>query len=88
MGRTRKENEETIIGEYNLSCKGICVRYKATGGPGKGRYATGQKRCNFCEVFVQWDGSHCPCCGHQLRIKPRNKKYKEKLRDSLLTKVV
>ncbi|MGB6532199.1 MAG: hypothetical protein WBF33_29185, partial [Candidatus Nitrosopolaris sp.] len=44
-----------------------------------GRYATGQKRCQVCEVFLEWDGLFCPCCGNRLRTKPRNMKYKTKL---------
>jgi len=27
-----------------------------------------------------WDGLWCPCCGYRLRTKPRNLKYKAKLR--------
>lgn len=41
----------------------------------------GYKRCNTCEVFLDWDGRCCPCCGYQLRVKPRDKKLKEKLRE-------
>jgi len=55
-----------------MSCKGICPRYKATKPPlPDTRYAMGQKRCNACDIFIQWDGSHCPCCGGFLRTKPR-----------------
>jgi hypothetical protein len=32
-------------------CKGVCTRYKAK-KPKEGRYASGQKRCNFCNVFL------------------------------------
>jgi len=45
-----------------------------------GRYASGQKRCQICEIFIKWDGLWCPCCGYRLRTKPRNLKYKAKLR--------
>ncbi|MDW3630803.1 MAG: hypothetical protein QOK71_05150, partial [Nitrososphaeraceae archaeon] len=47
---------------------------------GSGRYASGQKRCQICEIFIKWDGLWCPCCGYRLRTKPRNLKYKAKLR--------
>ena len=61
-----------------MVCKGICVRHKATKPVGTGRYSTGQKRCQVCEIFVNWDGVFCPCCGYRLRTKPRNLKLKAK----------
>ena len=63
-----------------MTCKGICVRHKAQKHVGSGRYASGQKRCQICEIFIKWDGLWCPCCGYRLRTKPRNLKYKAKLR--------
>ena len=63
-----------------MTCKGICVRHKAQKPVGSGRYASGQKRCQICEIFIKWDGLWCPCCGYRLRTKPRNLKYKAKLR--------
>jgi hypothetical protein len=45
-----------------------------------GRYATGQKRCQICELFIKWDESWCPCCGYRLRNGPRLFKHKVKLR--------
>jgi hypothetical protein len=62
-----------------MVCKGICVRHKAMKPVGTGRYSTGQKRCQVCEIFVKWDGLFCPCCGYRLRTKPRNLKLKAKL---------
>ena len=50
-----------------MPCKGVCIRHKASS-----RYATGQKRCQVCELFVKWNGLSCPCCGYKLRTKPRN----------------
>jgi hypothetical protein len=61
-------------------CKGICIRHKAQKPVGSGRYATGQKRCQMCEMFIKWDGIFCPCCGCRLRIGPRLFKHKIKLR--------
>lgn len=55
-------------------CKKICTQYKAAGSVDKFRYLNGQKRCNECEIFLKWNGLHCPCCGHRLRAKPRNLK--------------
>ena len=63
-----------------MNCKGICVRYKAQKPVGTGRYASGQRRCQICEIFIKWEGLWCPCCGYRLRTKPRNLKYKAKLR--------
>ncbi len=63
-----------------MVCKGICVRHKAAKPVGAGRYASGQKRCQICELFINWDANFCPCCGYRLRGKPRNLKYKAKLR--------
>lgn len=63
-----------------MTCKDICIRHKAQKPVGSGRYAIGQKRCQICEIFLKWDGLWCPCCGYRLRTKPRNLKYKAKLR--------
>jgi hypothetical protein len=35
-----------------MTCKGICVRYKAQKPVGTGRYASGQRRCQICEIFI------------------------------------
>jgi len=63
-----------------MVCKGICSRYRATNPVGVGRYASGQRRCQMCEEYIAWEGLWCPCCGYRLRTKPRNLKYKAKLR--------
>src|SRR6059058_1997251 len=63
-----------------MTCKGICIRHKAQKPVGSGRYASGQKRCQICEIFIKWDGLWCPCCGYRLRTKPRNLKSESKLR--------
>ena len=59
-----------------MTCKGICPRYKAQKPVGTGRDASGQRRCQICEIFIKWEGLWCPCCGYRLRTKPRNLKYK------------
>jgi hypothetical protein len=63
-----------------VTCKDICVRHKARKPVGFGRYAMGQKRCQICEIFIEWPGLWCPCCGYRLRSKPRNLKFKAQLR--------
>ena len=45
----------------DMVCKGICIRHKALKPVGDGRYAKGQKRCQVCEIFLNWDGLWCPC---------------------------
>ncbi len=60
-----------------MVCKGICHRYKAKWGTQKYRYVSGQKRCNVCELFVNWDGYHCPCCGILLRTRPKISRYRQ-----------
>ena len=59
-----------------MPCKGICIHNKALG-----RYATGNKRCHQCNLFIKWDGLLCPCCGYKLRTRPRHSKLKTKLRE-------
>ncbi|WP_316505770.1 hypothetical protein [Nitrosopumilus sp.] len=61
-------------------CKDICARYRASKTQGGPRYANGQKRCQICELFINWEGLWCPCCGYGLIPMPRNKKYKERFR--------
>jgi hypothetical protein len=64
-----------------MACKGICIRHKADKPHDYvGRYATGQKRCQVCDLYIKWDGFFCPCCGYRLRVSPRLFKHKEKLR--------
>ncbi len=60
-----------------MSCKGVeCIKYKAKKPVGIGRYASGQKRCQICDIFMKVDQTNCPCCNYILRTKPRNRKYK------------
>ena len=58
-----------------MTFKGICVRHKASC-----HYATGNKRCQVCEIFIKCDALFCPCCGYRLRNGPRSMKFKAKLR--------
>ena len=64
-----------------MTCNNICERYKASKPVGIGRYASGQRRCQICEIFIKWEGLWCPCCGYRLRTKPRKLAYKIKLRE-------
>lgn len=61
------------------ACKGICEKYRAKRAPNSSkRYTLGQRRCNICELFLNWTETlFCPCCGWRLRTKPRTKKSKK-----------
>ena len=64
-----------------MNCKGICRKYKTQINTLEGgRYEQGQKRCHECELFIEWKGLWCPCCGRLLRTKPRAKKVKKSKR--------
>jgi hypothetical protein len=63
-----------------MSCKGTCIRHKAKKISIRGYYVNGQKRCQVCDIYLNWEGFYCPCCGHKLRTGPRNTKYKIKMR--------
>ena len=63
-----------------MLCKGICSRHKAIRPSTGQRYFIGQKRCQVCQIFINWRGTFCPCCGYKLRVTPRNKKFKQILR--------
>ena len=62
-----------------MVCRGICSRHKAMRPSTGKRYLIGQKRCQVCQIFINWPGFFCPCCGYRLRNKPRNKKYRYNL---------
>ncbi|KAG2472331.1 MAG: hypothetical protein NPMRTHETA2_1990003 [Nitrosopumilales archaeon] len=65
-----------------MRCNGICHRYKVTTRPsGMSRYEAGQKRCNHCNIYLEWEGIFCPCCSFRLRMNSRYMKYKEKFRE-------
>jgi hypothetical protein len=60
-----------------MSCKGICINYKATKPQDSRRYVWGQKRCQICSMWMKWEGVFCPCCHNKLRIKPKKMQNKE-----------
>ncbi len=61
-----------------MTCKGLCIKYKALKPLQLSRYLVGQKRCNTCSIFLEWDGLFCPCCNVRLRTTSRYTKYKER----------
>jgi len=71
-----------------MSCKGVCYKYKIKKPRfnGDGRYGVGQKRCSTCEIFLKWEGLHCPCCNFSLRTRPRNTRNRHKLQEIQMIK--
>lgn len=55
-----------------MTCKGRCIKYKATKSSYEGHYEIGHKRCSGCEIFIKWQGTFCPCCGIILRTRPKS----------------
>jgi len=43
-------------------------------------YDKGYRFCAYCDRIFMTDKIFCPCCGTPLRIHPRGKKGKEKLK--------
>jgi hypothetical protein len=62
-----------------MACKDVCIRYRAPRPIDSGRYFSGQKRCQVCNIFIIWDEIWCPCCGFRLRTKPHNSSGKKRL---------
>jgi hypothetical protein len=63
----------------DVACKDICVRHRAPRPIGSGRYFSGQKRCQVCNLFIVWGELWCPCCGFRLRTKPHKSSGKQTL---------
>ena len=69
-------------------CKKICLQYAAKKPTTSGRYDAGQKRCQICEIYMTVEGTidkkgiYCKCCHYRVRGKPRNRIYKEILRNN------
>lgn len=63
-------------------CKDMCDQYRRRDVRSivESRYASGEKRCSICCVFILWDGLHCPCCGTRLRSRPAASKANRVLR--------
>ena len=79
------------------TCEGICKKFQVKKPVGEGRYGSGQGHCQTCDTWIDHVGCHmkdgtlaikesvgwfCNCCNFRVRQNPRNKIYKEKLRES------
>lgn len=66
----------------NRLCKGKCIQFKALKPANGNRYASGQSRCQVCEIFLTEQGVidnlRCRCCNFRVRNKPRNSFAKER----------
>lgn len=71
------------MGEYrmNCRCKGSCKmndfkeKYDTRIGNPQS-YRLGYRRCSECEYYIM-DKIKCPCCGDNLKRKPRNNKARQ-----------
>ncbi len=68
-----------LFQKFIMACRGICDSYKAKKPFMISRYASGQKRCSICELFMNWDGTNCPCCGMSLRVNPKSAECRQRL---------
>ena len=64
-----------------MYCKGICSKHavKKPHTVDAGRYESGHKRCSICEIYIIWDGEHCPSCGCSLKAKLRDAQARSRL---------
>jgi len=61
-------------------CKGVCKKFMAEKpSDGNSRYELGQKRCNACGIFLNYNDVRCPCCGCKFRTNPRSTKLRRHL---------
>ena len=71
----------------NRTCKGICVKFKAKKPASGSRYASGQVRCQKCEIYMVpqgvKDNIYCKCCNVRVRTKPRNSLMKERYNEKV-----
>ncbi len=64
----------------DMSCKGICIQYKALKPMKGGRYDNGQSRCDICDIWMLLDGVRCPCCNQVVRTHSRSQHSKRRLK--------
>lgn len=69
-----------------MGCNGKCKDYLHRVQHRTFAWRDGGRYCRDCEVFVDWEGSHCPCCNRFLRRGPR--RMRSKLNAGIKVKVV
>lgn len=75
-----------IVRRCNYECS-IVAKVSMTGTRQQkdfrnGQYRRGFKICRLCAVWMKVEGISCPCCGGKLRLGPRSKLGKERLKRS------
>ena len=63
-----------------LSCKGTCFHDFTTKKVCRGEKGD-FKRCTICELYIEWKGLYCPCCGVRLKHSPSNNKARKAYRE-------
>ena len=63
-----------------LCCKGTCIHDFTTKKVCRGEKGD-FKRCSICELYIQWIGLYCPCCGVKLKTSPTNNKARKAHRE-------
>ena len=53
-----------------IVCKGICEKFRVKRSHCRHHYLQGQKRCQYCSVYIETDLNICPCCHLRLRLSP------------------
>ena len=52
-------------------CSENCLKYASKPVWGKSRYEVGQKYCDVCRIFMNFEDDICPCCKNELRNKSK-----------------
>ena len=58
------------------NCTRKCRDFLASKPRNGKRYNQGQKRCQMCEQWLNYEGNWCPCCHYRLRARSRLAKCK------------
>jgi len=66
-----------------MTCKGICIRHEAARPADGYRYSNGQNRCRVCDLFIEWGGVKCPCCGMTLSTRQHRSKTWGSIKNSV-----
>jgi hypothetical protein len=74
------------LSEPKRICNNQCIKYKALKPATGSRYGSGQVRCQICAIFMTKEGAtdthRCKCCHYRIRATPRNRIYKDKIREN------
>jgi hypothetical protein len=65
-----------------MGCSGLCEKYRAGRASSRLHYISGQKRCQYCSLFIKTTKNRFPCCNYKLRLSPRSSKHKHRFLQS------